>query len=84
MPSVTVVGSLNIDLVVRVAHLPASGETTLGWDYQAIPGGKGANQAVAAARLGGVVQMVGRIGQDPYGQTLRANLAAEAIQVEFV
>ena len=84
MPSVTIVGSLNMDLVVRVAHLPASGETILGRDYHTIPGGKGANQAVAAARLGGVVHMVGRVGQDNYGQTLRSNLSAEGINVEFV
>jgi len=84
MPSVTIVGSLNMDLVVRVAHLPAPGETILGRDYHTIPGGKGANQAVAAARLGGVVHMVGRVGQDNYGQTLRSNLSAEGINVEFV
>jgi len=84
MPSVTIVGSLNMDLVVQVAHLPAPGETILGRDYHTIPGGKGANQAVAAARLGGVVHMVGRVGQDKYGQTLRANLSAEGINVEFV
>jgi ribokinase len=84
MPSITIVGSLNMDLVVRVAHLPAPGETILGRDYHTIPGGKGANQAVAAARLGGVVHMVGRIGQDKYGQTLCANLSTEGINVEFV
>jgi ribokinase len=84
MPSLTIVGSVNMDLVVRVAHLPAPGETILGRDYHTIPGGKGANQAVAAARLGGVVHMVGRVGQDSYGQTLRANLSVEGINVEFV
>ncbi len=84
MPSLTVVGSLNMDLVVRVAHLPAPGETILGRDYQTIPGGKGANQAVAAARLGGIVHLVGRVGQDSYGQTLIANLSVEGIHVEFV
>ena len=84
MPSIPIVGSLNMDLVVRVAHLPASGETILGRDYHTIPGGKGANQAVAAARLGGVVHMVGRVGQDKYGQTLRDNLSAEGINVDYV
>jgi ribokinase len=84
MPSITVVGSLNMDLVVRVAHLPAPGETILGRDYRTIPGGKGANQAVAAARLGGVVHMVGRLGSDQSGQSLRANLSAEGINTDFV
>jgi len=84
MPSLIVVGSLNMDLVVRVEHLPAPGETILGRDFHTIPGGKGANQAVAAARLGGDVYMVGRVGQDSYGGTLRTNLSAEGIDVEFV
>jgi ribokinase len=84
MPSITIVGSLNMDLVVRVPHLPAPGETILGRDFHILPGGKGANQAVAAARLGGVVHMVGRVGQDKYGQTLRANLRVEGINVDYV
>ena len=58
-PSVVVVGSLNLDLVVRVPHHPAAGETVLGGDLFTNPGGKGANQAVAAARLGQAVAMVG-------------------------
>lgn len=52
MPHIIVVGSLNMDLVVRTPHMPAPGETVLGDDFQTIPGGKGANQAVGAARLG--------------------------------
>lgn len=84
MPSITVVGSLNMDLVVRVAHLPAPGETILGQDYRTIPGGKGANQAVAAARLGGSVHMVGRVGKDGTGQSLRDNLSKEGINVESI
>ena len=84
MPSIIIVGSLNMDLVVRVPHLPAPGETILGRDFHTIPGGKGANQAVAAARLGGIVHMIGRVGQDKYGQTLRANLSAEGINVDYV
>lgn len=73
-----------MDLVVRVEHLPAPGETILGRDFHTIPGGKGANQAVAAARLGGDVYMIGRVGQDSYGRTLRANLSAQGIDVESV
>ncbi|MER3460224.1 MAG: ribokinase, partial [candidate division GAL15 bacterium] len=79
-----VVGSLNMDLVVRVERLPLPGETVLGEDYQTYPGGKGANQAVAAARLGARVRMVGRIGQDSFGRTLLASLAAEGVDVEGV
>ena len=81
MAKLLVVGSLNMDLVVRVAHLPAPGETILGGEFHTIPGGKGANQAVAAARLGAEVTMVGRVGTDGFGQTLRANLASEGINV---
>ncbi|HEX9029583.1 MAG TPA: ribokinase [Anaerolineales bacterium] len=84
MKSLTIVGSLNMDLVVRAGHLPASGETILGRDFRTIPGGKGANQAVSAARLGGKVQMVGRVGQDSNGEILRSNLKAEGIVVDFV
>jgi ribokinase len=84
MLAVTIVGSLNMDMVVRVTHLPAFGETILGRDYHINPGGKGANQAVAAARLGGTVHMVGRVGQDSNGRILCSNLSAEGIDVEFV
>ncbi|HEX7149768.1 MAG TPA: PfkB family carbohydrate kinase, partial [Actinomycetota bacterium] len=63
-PEVAVVGSLNLDLVVRVARLPGPGETVSGDDVFRNPGGKGANQAVAAARLGRRVAMVGRVGDD--------------------
>jgi ribokinase len=79
MPHITIVGSINMDLVVRVTHLPEPGETILGHDYQTIPGGKGANQAVAAARLGAQVDMVGRVGKDAFGNLLRQNLQREGI-----
>src|SRR5512137_301697 len=84
MASIVVVGSLNMDLVVRVAHLPAPGETILGGEFHTIPGGKGANQAVAAARMGSQVTMVGRVGRDDFGATLRQNLAAEGIEVSHL
>ncbi len=61
MAKVLVVGSINMDLVVRVPHSPRPGETVLGGDFETFPGGKGANQAVAAARMGGEVTMVGRV-----------------------
>lgn len=71
---IAVVGSLNMDLVIRAAHFPKPGETILGREFQIIPGGKGANQAVAAARLGGLVSMVGRVGEDSFGKELLRNL----------
>lgn len=73
-PEITVVGSANLDLVVEVGHVPLVGETVLGGDLRRVPGGKGANQAVAAARLGRRVAMVGRVGRDEGGSILRAAL----------
>ncbi|WP_293169757.1 ribokinase [Oceanithermus sp.] len=76
---VVVVGSLNMDLVVAVERHPKPGETIIGGDLQRFPGGKGANQAVAAARLGARVRMVGRVGADAYGAELKRVLGAEGI-----
>jgi len=81
---VTVVGSINIDLVTQVTSFPRPGETILGGDLQTIAGGKGANQAVAAARLGADVTMVGRVGDDVFASQLKTNLAAEGIDVTHV
>lgn len=81
---IVVVGSLNMDLVLRVARLPRPGETVLGEAYETHPGGKGANQAVAAARLGGRVRMLGRIGEDGFGRTLKASLVQEGVDVSWV
>jgi ribokinase len=78
-PEVAVVGSLNLDLVVRVPRLPGPGETVSGQDVFRNPGGKGANQAVAAARLGRRVAMVGRVGDDDAGRELLASLEADGI-----
>jgi ribokinase len=78
-PEVAVVGSLNMDLVVSVPHHPSPGETVLGGDYFRNPGGKGANQAVAAARLGRDVAMVGRVGHDDAGQALLFSLRANDV-----
>jgi len=71
---ITVVGSLNMDLVVRAPHLPIPGETIIGRDFRTIPGGKGANQAVAAAKLGAQVTMIGRVGDDDFGRAQLRNL----------
>ena len=65
-----VFGSLNMDLVAQVPRLPQPGETLLGQDFTMVPGGKGANQAVAAARLGAPTTMVGRVGDDGFGTAL--------------
>ncbi|MCU1734207.1 MULTISPECIES: ribokinase [unclassified Pseudomonas] len=76
---VVVVGSLNMDLVTRAERLPRAGETLAGESFETVPGGKGANQAVAAARLGASVAMVGCVGDDAYGQQLRGALLTEGI-----
>ncbi|MFO0973910.1 MAG: ribokinase [Phycisphaerae bacterium] len=81
---VVVIGSVNIDLVVRAARIPAAGETILGRDLMTFPGGKGANQAVAAARLGARTALVGRVGDDPYGGRLLASLQAAGVNTRHV
>jgi ribokinase len=82
--SVTVVGSLNEDVLVAVGRLPGRGETVIGRDVTLAPGGKGANQAAAAARLGPVVAMVGRVGDDAAGGRQRAALASVGVDVAGV
>ncbi len=76
-----VVGSLNIDLVARTQHIPAPGETLAAQDFQIHPGGKGANQAVAVARLGYPVHMIGRVGDDLFGSRLRTGLQQAGVGV---
>jgi ribokinase len=83
-PAIVVVGSLNLDLAVRVDRLPGPGETVSGGDVFRNPGGKGANQAVAAARLGRGVAMVGRVGDDQAGRELLASLEADAVDTAHV
>jgi ribokinase len=83
-PAVAVVGSLNLDLVVRAARLPGPGETVSGDDVFRNPGGKGANQAVAAARLGRRVAMVGCVGDDAAGRELLESLAGAEVDTERV
>jgi ribokinase len=77
--TITVVGSVNVDLVVTAKALPREGETVLGDSFQILPGGKGANQAVAAARLGGRVVFVGCVGDDDHGRMARRNLEKHGI-----
>ncbi|MBI5863470.1 MAG: ribokinase [Planctomycetes bacterium] len=84
MRTIAVIGSINMDLVVGAATLPRPGETVLGSEFRVVCGGKGANQAVAAARLGGRVHMVGCVGTDEYGRIARKNLAASGVGVRAV
>jgi ribokinase len=83
-PLIAVVGSVNIDVAVRVSRLPKPGETMLGEDAVLSLGGKGANQAVAAARLGASVRLIGRIGGDAFGEAALAALAAEGVTLDGV
>lgn len=78
---VIVVGGINTDLVARAATLPRPGETVVGGDFAIAGGGKGANAAVAAARLGAAVALVGRVGDDDFGRARLADLAAEGIDL---
>jgi ribokinase len=82
--TVCVVGGLNMDLVVKSPRLPSEGETLTGGVFSTFPGGKGANQAVAAARLGAAVAMVGRVGTDAFGQRLVQSLETEGVNTRCV
>jgi ribokinase len=84
MSDILVVGSLNADLVVRAPRFPAPGETISGGDLATIPGGKGANQAVAAARQGASVSMLGRVGRDNFGDFLLDNLKTNQVNTSLV
>ncbi|WP_054950359.1 ribokinase [Numidum massiliense] len=81
---VTVVGSINMDLVTETPRVPRLGETLIGTRFSTVPGGKGANQAVACARLGADVTMVGCVGGDGFGQELIDNLSRENVHTRFV
>ena len=83
-PKIIVVGSSNMDLVVKAARIPAVGETILGEEFLMTPGGKGANQAVAAAKLGAEVCFVAKLGRDVFAQQLLENLRKEGVNVEYV
>jgi ribokinase len=81
---IVIVGSINMDLVVRTPFVPAPGQTVLGRDFATIPGGKGANQAVAVSRLGGRAIMVGRVGDDDFGRRLREGLRSAGVNDDHV
>lgn len=81
---IVVVGSANMDIVVRTPHAPSAGETVLGRSLDYLPGGKGANQAVAAARLGAQALMIARVGDDSLGEPVRRNLVENGVDVSHV
>ncbi len=84
MTRIVVVGSINMDLVTQAARFAGPGETILGKHFSTLPGGKGANQAVAAARLGAEVALIGATGADAFGQQLREGLTAEHVNLRHV
>ena len=81
---ILVIGSLNMDLVVKSPRMPGPGETLIGSGFRTVPGGKGANQAVACARLGAKTFMVGRVGRDGFGAALVSNLKKSGVQTRYV
>ena len=83
-PAIVVVGSSNMDLVARTPRIPAAGETILGGDFLTIPGGKGANQAVAAAKLGSQVFFVAKLGADAFGRQSLANFQNAGVNTKYV
>ena len=80
-PKILVIGSVNMDLVLRIASIPQPGQTVAGHSFATVPGGKGANQAVAAARCGGQVSMIARVGNDDFGQRLLLGLKGNGVDV---
>ncbi|SDL76959.1 ribokinase [Romboutsia lituseburensis] len=84
MEKICVIGSLNMDLVVNVCEMPKKGQTLIGSKFREIPGGKGGNQAVAASRLGGDVCMIGKVGNDGFGESLLKQLKADNVNTKYV
>ncbi len=82
--SIIVVGSLNMDFIVQVERLPLPGQTVIGRGFEMLPGGKGANQACAAGRLRGKVRMIGRVGEDVFGQRLKESLSSAGVDTTQV
>lgn len=82
--AITVIGSINIDLVAFLERVPVAGETVTGGDFRTFPGGKGANQAVGAARLGQRVHFIGRVGDDDFGAAMVENLRANGVDTSLI
>jgi ribokinase len=83
-PKIVVIGSTNTDMIIKVPHIPAPGETVLGGDFSIIQGGKGANQAVATARAGGQVTFISCVGDDVFGKQSLAELAKDGIDISAI
>ncbi|RAR45380.1 ribokinase [Paenibacillus sp. MDMC362] len=84
MAKIVVIGSASMDLVVTSIKRPGAGETVLGDSFKTVPGGKGANQAVAAARLGAEVNMIGCVGEDSFGEMILSNLKSNGVMTDYV
>lgn len=84
MKNICVIGSLNMDLVVKVDTMPKGGQTLIGSNFKEVPGGKGANQAVAMARLGANVSMIGKVGDDSFGQTMINALNNDNVDTKYI
>ena len=84
MKKIAVIGSINMDLTAKTDRFPKAGETIFGWDLQYVPGGKGNNQAVAAARLGGDVTMFTCVGDDAFGDRLIQNLRDNSVKTDYI
>src|SRR3954470_1989206 len=83
-PKIVVVGSSNTDMILKLDHIPRPGETILGGEFVMAPGGKGANQAVAAAEAGGSVTLIARVGEDMFGQQALAGFTEHGINVDYL
>ena len=84
MKNICVIGSLNMDLVVNVDTMPKPGQTLLGGNFKEVPGGKGANQSVAMARLDGRVSMIGKVGNDSFGKILVKSLNDDNVNTDYI
>ena len=84
MKNICVIGSLNMDFVVNVDTMPKPGQTIIGSNFKEVPGGKGANQAVAMTRLNGNVSMIGKVGEDGFGQTLINSLKNDKVDTTYI
>ncbi|MEG2353670.1 MAG: ribokinase [Clostridium sp.] len=84
MKKICVIGSLNIDLVVKVENMPKKGQTLIGSDFSQVSGGKGANQAVAMSRLGGKVNIIGKVGSDSFGERLLNELKNHSVDTNYI
>ncbi|WP_240512449.1 PfkB family carbohydrate kinase, partial [Streptomyces griseoruber] len=84
MTDIVVLGSTNMDLVAYVEKAPQRGETVTGREFRTIPGGKGANQAIAAAHAGGTVSMIGAVGNDSFGARLRSTLEHSGVNTDHL